>query len=199
MQLLVEEYTNTEASPDIMQALVEDGETSMLIESLGLSGQAELYKPNDKGQLQVHPYREISAEELVVFGTMFPEKCCVTKFRQSPIPLRVLQIIEHVRSLSDPDMAYLEVWAPKPGKVDPILVARKSYYQSPIFLLARWGSALESFADLKLAAVNKLTAKLTQQLEELKIKVEHRLLNVRSFVQANTDAGTESAIYAGGF
>lgn len=196
--LLVEEYLNTEASPEVLQALVEDGETALLIEKLGLKGQSELYKPHEDGQFNIHPYREISAEELVVFSTMFPEKCSVENFKTSPIPLRVLQIIEHVRSLNLPDMAYLEVWAPKPGKVDPILVARKTYYQSPIFLLARWGSALEPFVALKAKAVKQIAQKYRSQLEDAKNIIAQRLLNIDAHVMANTNEGKETSLYITG-
>lgn len=193
--ILVEEYTS-ETPPSLIQQLAEDGETLMMLESLGLTGQQSLYKSADPEELiKPHPYRQITAEELVVFQENFPNKTEVKKYKQCPIPLRVLQIISHVQSLNNPDMAYLQVWSPNPGVVDPILVARKNDWQSPIYLLARWGSSLTPFNELREKAIQILTAKAKATLTEARDSIESALKNLETKVRAKVLSGESYSPY----
>lgn len=193
--ILVEEYTS-EVKPEVIQQLAEDGETLMLLDELELEGQKSLYQSSDSTEtVKPHPYRTMTAEEMVVFDVCFPTKCEVVKYKQCPIPLRVLQIISHVRSLNNPDMAYIEVWAPKPGVVDPLLVARKSHYQGPLYLLARWGSSLTPFKQLQEKAIEIVTAKAKAALQQGQSEINAALQNVVAKVRAAILDGSNYAPY----
>jgi len=195
MQTLVEEYTSEVPATEIAQ-LAEDGETLGLIEELGLSGQKSLYRSEDKSEpVKPHPYRVITAEELAVFSAVFPNRECVTKYKGGPIPLRVLQIVSHVKSLEHKDMKYLEVWSPKPGIADPLLVARPSYWGDPIFILARWGSALLPFAKLRDRAADIITTRVRADLTKSKAKIDQVLVDLRSTVIAKLNEGVTFTPY----
>lgn len=111
-----ETYEVEKIDQNEMQALAADGEAALLIEQLGLKGQQTLMTPETK---ELIPYRVMTKEEHTVFKTLFPQRCAVEEYQQGPIPLRVLQVAAHARTLVDlPDFAYLEVWHPKQGIED---------------------------------------------------------------------------------
>lgn len=179
----VETYEVELVDQDEMQQLATDGETSMLIESLGLEGQKSL---TNKEKGTVTPYRVVSAEERFVFRTLFPNQTKVESYKDGPLPLRVLQVIAHVRELNIPDMGYFEVWHPNVGIDDPVLVARKSSYYDPVYLLARWGNALLPFETLKAQAlvvakktyaigIRKAQKELATALESIDDVIEEQL------------------------
>lgn len=175
----VETYELIDSIPqNEMQALAEEGEATMLIEQLGLEGQ----RSRSNNNKETHSYRQITAEELFVFQTLFPNKTSIEKYDGGPIPLRVLQVAAHVRLLELEQFKYLEVWHPKPGIDDPVLVARKDSWSDPVYLLARWGNALKPFADLKLEALKVQAEKTKVELEEILSTVQNKLNNVTSYV-----------------
>lgn len=154
--MLVETYEIENAvTNDELTALLADGETQLLVEELNLTGQQELFNKVSEGGVatKLHPFRRMTQEEVFVYKTLLPETCSLTNYKDGPIPLEVLRLAKQVRELYQPDMAYLEVWKPKPGCVDPILVARKSNYADPVFIIARWGESLIPFVELREQAI----------------------------------------------
>lgn len=182
----VETYEVEVVEQDEMQKLAIEGETIELIESLELTGQQQLMNPETKS---IIPYRHITAAERVTFRTLFPNKCDVKTYHAGPIPLRVLQIISHIRSLNMSELAYLEVWYPKQGIDDPVLVGRPSSYSDPVFLLARWGKALLPFEQLQSAAVKLARTSAKAALETCKREVEQALADVVSYCEEKMAGG----------
>lgn len=181
----VETYEVEPQSTEIA-SLAADGEAAMLIEQLGLDGQRSLV--NQKTGT-VCPYRLITAEEKAVFETLFPQKAAAKDYKSGPIPLRVLQCIAHVRELERADMAYLQVWYPKDGKDDPVLVARSDYYTNPIYLIARWGLALLPFEKLREMAIEKMTASAKAALSRARSEIEAASASVEDRVRASILGG----------
>lgn len=162
----------------------------MLIEQLGLHGQKSLMTPETK---ELIPYRVMTKEEHIVFSALFTQRCAVTDYKAGPIPLRVLQVAAHARTVTLPDFEYLEVWYPRQGMDDPILVARKSSYQDPVYMLARWGDSLLPFSELQAKAETLLIDKARSALLAAKNEVEGLLGDVTAYVKgcfANGEAPT---------
>lgn len=188
----VETYEVELVSQNEMQALANEGETIELIESLGLDGQKTLMNPETK---TVIPYRHMTKQERFVFRTLFPNKCCVKEYKAGPIPLRVLQVIAHVKTLAHKDMSYLEVWYPEQGIDDPVLVARPSSYADPVFLLARWGKALDPFAKLFQEAKIKLTAKVRAEVTRARQAADNLLKDISVYIEEKAENGEVPNIY----
>lgn len=177
----VETYEVESKGDDEIQILASDGEAAMLIESLGLDGQKAMLN-KDSGDF--FPYRKITKEEHAVFKTLFTNRCEAKSYKDGPIPLRVLQLMSHAKELHHPDLAYFEVWYPEAGHDDPVLVGRKTYYQDPVYLLARWGNALDPFEALQEKAVKKSVAQAKVKLMQIQSKVGSALADVDSHVRA---------------
>lgn len=129
-----------------------------IMEELGLTGQMELVRPKSESKPAARsPYRHMAAEELFVYSTLCPERTGLEKYNAGPIPLRVLQIASHVKSLQI--CKRLEVWDRASEQVkDPVLVGivtDPQYEWSVIatFILARWGDVLETFSTLRKQAL----------------------------------------------
>lgn len=158
----IETYEIERESSEISQ-LAADGEAMMLIEKLGLEGQRKTFA-KDGTQM---PYRPMTKQEAAVFGIMFPRRTEVTAFSDGPIPVRVLQVISHVRELDLPELRYIEVWHAESAKDDPVLVARSAQYSygGTNYLLARWGDALLPLEELTKKAIEKASASATLALK----------------------------------
>lgn len=123
-----------------------------LIEELDLGGQRGLISAD---QTEVAPYRQMTLEEIQVYCLVTPEITPVEQYRGEAIPLRVLQVLAHAKSLGI--YAKFEIWAKASVDVkDPVLVGRmhQQYHWEPpksedTHILARWGEELEPFPVLK--------------------------------------------------
>lgn len=179
--MLVETYKVLEREQvDMLQTAVEDGEHQLLIEELGLTGQTKLLgQDND---FKVHPFRVITAEETFVFKTLFSESTKIEAYKDGLIPREVLEIAKEVKSLNHPDMAELYVWHPKPGVLDPVLVARQNAWRDPVYLLARWGEALIPFEELRELAIKRNTEKVVAELRNTSAKIKTILADPEALV-----------------
>lgn len=168
-----------------------------LIESLGLAGQKELIcKPEEKPSTRC-PYREMTAEEAFVYGVLCPDKSPLGKYKASPIPLRVLQIAAHANSLGI--FKDLEVWDRESVTVkDPVLVAYNGdryKWDRKLFILARWGEELETFATLLKRAVAIKREQFTEALEGIRASIDAQIASFQGRSQADiVKAGPEAAI-----
>jgi hypothetical protein len=134
-------------------------EAVRLMEEMGLAGQMELVRPKtDETFAARSPYRLITAEEQFVYSTLCPEKVRFERYNAGPIPLRVLQIAAHFKTLQLHKR--LEVWDKVSSLVqDPVLVAHAhDEYEwngdkRRTWILARWGEVLEAFSVLRKQAV----------------------------------------------
>ncbi len=130
-----------------------DAESVALIEELGLSGQKEMV--NDEGKRE--PYQKLTADQAMIFSTLFPSFCKIDEYSEGPIPYRVLKEAKQARE----HFKYLYVLYDTPAEIkDPVLVGcnQEMYLYShnniegvysKSSLIARWGDALESFDVLK--------------------------------------------------
>lgn len=139
MQVETYEVESVGARPEV------DDEALQIAERLGLEGQLKLAERTET-KTPV-PYRRMTDRELRVYGVICPSHVSVEKYSTGTIPLRVLQVLEHARSLGF--FESFQVWHPTDAAVrDPILVGITKEPGEAMWLLARWGEVLDSFATL---------------------------------------------------
>lgn len=155
-------------------------EAVKIIEELGLSGQKGLISnPVEDGPaVRRIPYRVIKQEEIFAYGVLCPQKVKPDDYRADSIPLRVLQVFQHAKSLEFFDS--FEIWcAPSMTVKDPVLVGKReeilpgqTWKTTTIYILARWGSELETFPVLLKRAVEKYRADVKQAATEILSELE---------------------------
>ncbi len=181
-EMKVETYEVTELTTGGEEKVEEAKE---LIEQLNLEGQKELIKGE-----KVFPYRKMTKQERVVYKAICPEVTPVNKFSDSIIPVRVLQVIAHVKEF---DFITIEVWhQPNADIKDPILVGRKGdTWRTDVeyYLLARWGEELQPFEVLFERAVKVLTAKVRAQALSAKREIEGMLTGTEEMVRGRLMEG----------
>lgn len=152
-----------------------------LIEELGLEGQLSLVRKADAEKpMSVAtrwPYRVMTAEEVFVYGVLCPTRTEMKSYADGPIPIRVLQIAAHAKSVR-PELQ-LFVWhRAVPGVKDPVLVAQthdelNSWNTGFLrFILARWGEELEAFSTLMRKACSSQRERLASEAERLVLLVK---------------------------
>ena len=164
----VETYEVEEVNSDLEAE--EDGEYLAMVDRLKLDGQKKLINPDTK---EVSPYRKMTDEEFKIFKILFPTSVTVEQYSSHKIPVRVLQVYQHARSLN----LYTDifVWDESTVEItDPVLVGRRkaSEYSYSYDILARWGSALAPIEKLKEFANKKAAAFLSKRLEKIKNQVK---------------------------
>lgn len=170
--------------------MAADSESIELIDKLGLSGQKELC---DKDTDTRFPYPVMSEKEALVYGVLFPEKTAVENYKSGIIPLRVLQVVAHVKQFDF--IKRIEVWHPADARdKDPVLVAISKHPQydwssGPTYILARWGDALKTIDELSVKARKIWAAKTRADLTDIQGRVASEL--------ASLDAAAESAFLTG--
>lgn len=163
MQVETFECSETAAEP-----IEATEEAIALMESMGMQGQLELIRPKGDKPAARCCYREITAEEFFVYKLLCPTETKLSQYSASPIPLRVLQVAAHAKSLEL--FRELYVWDRESVTVkDPVLIASTGAndwdWQQKRYILARWGEELETFSTLLKRA---LAAKREQLSEGLK-------------------------------
>jgi hypothetical protein len=152
-------------------------EAMRLIEELDLDGQRGLNEPKTDTRM---PYRKMDAEEAFVYGQLCPTKTPLKKYKEGPIPLRVLQVASHAKGIFDE----LIVWhKASPAVKDPVLVGMKknpsrSWEDGEAFILARWGDVLDEWPALTKAALGVFRAKTRDGLTKLKSEVDATLARI---------------------
>jgi hypothetical protein len=126
-------------------------EAIALVERLNLAGQLSLIdRSSDIEVPQRCPYRQMKADEQFVYTLLCPNKESVDHYAGSPIPLRVLQVLEHAKSLNI--FESFHIWSAEGQIKDPVLVAMQpvacSTWSKLVFILARWGDKLDAFSQL---------------------------------------------------
>lgn len=166
MKMQVETFEQNE----VVGGKIEDEnspEALMLIESLGLSGQkAMTTKTIETGDTVRCPYRKMTIKEARVYEHLYPHKISIEDYRESMIPLRVLQVAAHAKELNF--YKKVVVWCEHGRPTDPVLVGvvqnGQNSWQEDVHILARWGDALESFEVLYEKAKKSL-------IEEYRLKI----------------------------
>jgi len=146
-----------------------------LAKELGLNGQEELVAKSDTGE-RIIPYRLMKKDEEKVYNILLKGKVKVEDYKAGPIPLRVLQVLSHAKSLNFFDGFH--VWYAEEAEVkDPLLVGYTGESYSPTnYLLARWGDELHSLENLSIQAGNVLKTRLkssyASKMSELESKTK---------------------------
>lgn len=139
----IETYEIEEVTGEL-DVMAADSEALELCNKLGLAGQIALA---DKKTDTRFPYPRMTMADIAVYGTLFNARTEIKEYKAGIIPLRVLQVAAFCRE--HPLIKKLEVWHPKIVKDDPILVAStRDYGEGELYLIARWGNALEPIAKL---------------------------------------------------
>lgn len=149
-----------------------------LIETLGLKGQAALTtKTIDEVDVRC-PYRAMTKKEIRVYSTLYPDKVQIEDYRESMIPLRVLQVAAHAKNLQI--YKKVEVWCETGKPVDPVLVGiiKTGDYSEDTHILARWGDALESFEVLYEKAKKEIVQDYQMKMLETKRKADEILASL---------------------
>ena len=161
-------------------------EAAKLIAELGLEGQQTLTNPD--ATVERCPYRQWHADEAEVYQLLCPSKDTVESYDCDTIPLRVLQVLSHAKSLGIYE-GFNVLHAASPVVKDPVLVGVPTGAQwssSKWHILARWGSELDEFPVL-LAKASKIKAE----------KMRAKLLSIRNEV-ASCIAQMDATIESGG-
>lgn len=170
----IETYEVTEQLADGTTPDTE--EYKALVERLGLEGQSAFLS----GEGGVVPYRAMTAEERFAYSQMCPKAVEVGSYRDGPIPVRVLQVCEHAKSLGHFDAVL--VWAPEtPTEKDPVLVGRvggEYDITRRFYILARWGSELDAFPTVLKNATERWKAKTKAKLQTIMNTVKGELASV---------------------
>lgn len=167
-------------------------EQKAMIEKLGLEGQQSLLSGDDNSG-PVNPYPQATAEQVAVYKSVFPKEISVETYDRGPMPLRVLQVLEHARTIF-PDNCKFQVWCPiSPLDLDPVLVARINH--STYHLLARWGEALTPYSDLFKKAVEKVRENFRLKAERIKRQTEIYLETIDKIPVEQLIEGSEPVAY----
>jgi hypothetical protein len=166
---LVEDFVIEDAQHGEANQMACDAEAAELIEMLGLRGQQALQNPET---LTRCPYPMGEEEQLAVYRALNPETCKPEDYSFDAIPVRVMQILAHAKSLDF--FTDFQIWYPKMKRVeDPVLVGIRTWRRpgrdwdaTDTYLLARWGKALLPFDELKRTAISTLREATAAKIEE---------------------------------
>lgn len=166
---MVEEFL-VEESEKMVGELEHLDEWLSKVEELGLDGQKNLTK-QDKSPI---PFLIMNKSMERVYETLCPQKINVKQFADTTIPLRVLSLI----ALAKQEQYFheIQIWSDN-SSPDPIAVGKLTdSYNSPLYIIARWGDELRSFAELKKNAIqkciNQKTLEFKKQISEFNNKLQ---------------------------
>ena len=170
----VETYEAIETTIDGIET---SDEAIALIEQLGLEGQKSLLVKDEDGNEDRIPYRQMTRQEKRIYEFICPSKTELSKYSESPIPVRVMQVAAHAQQYFD----HLMVWHPEGNIKDPVLVGIKgSQWSGEIFILARWGECLDSLDNLAKLACNICKAKYITKLEEIMAEAKEKIAEYKA-------------------
>lgn len=150
----VETYEIEEVTGELGN-MAADSEAAELVAKLGLTGQQTLMDPDTETRF---PYREMTAQEKLVFELHCPQKTKLEDYKSGIIPLRVLQVAAFCKDMSQ--VKFMEVWHPQDARLDPVLVGRTDGWGGKFYLLARWGEVWKDLPELVSDARPILLAKM---------------------------------------
>lgn len=182
----VETFECTETAHEPIEACEE---AVRLMDELGLDGQKTLVTKSEKTGFDSRcPYREMNGTESFVYRVLCPEESSLKDYGRSPIPLRVLQVAAHAKSLGI--FKELRVWdRASPAVKDPVLVGVKKHLQydwmdGPVFILARWGEELETFSVLAKRAFDAKREQFVDTLQRIANSIAGRIATAREMNDA---------------
>lgn len=162
--MITELYRITPLPLDELTALIEDGDNSLLREQLGLP-------PVELKNNAPFRYRLITDEEKKVFKVLFPKVTQLKNYTDF-IPNEVLEAMKEVQDTCPHKLvSHPYVMSPKEFDPDPVLVCPVRTVQDAHgwtngeILVARWGTSLLPFEQLREKAV-----KLWKSAREIKLR-----------------------------
>ena len=182
----IETFEVAELNPDTLE--FEDMDKAIeLINDLGLEGQKKLINKDDEG-VTLCPYRQMTAEEQFGYTRFLTTHDKVEEYSAGPIPIRVLQVLSHAKTLGI--FSHFSIWH-SIGDPDPVLLAKPSgetEWNSVWYILARWGSELAPFKELKEKAAIMHLAEVKNELVLIRSKVEDKLASLENFNLSGIEA-----------
>jgi len=149
---------------------VEDA-ARQIIEDLELEGQK--FKSVD-GTIVRMPYPEITKDERFVYKALCPKVYKLEEYSRTPIPLRVLEIAKHAKTL----FTEVYIWDLEDVDLkDPVLLGQED---GKIHLLARWGETLDSYSTMKDKAIKITRQRLCSELRKAKIAASQMLVKIEN-------------------
>lgn len=178
MNMQIETFEIEDASNEA-SAMANDAAALELIEKLGLTGQRAIMNKETVTRL---PYPVMDENEFYVYRALCPKTVPPEEYSIDPIPVRILQVIEHAKSLGC--FGRLEIWCPNPAvfRDDPVLVGvvtKKSNYgnwnDDTFYMLARWGKVLQPFEKLAEIATKVCRKQRLGKLAEMLVEVQQAI------------------------
>lgn len=145
-------------------------EAAALIGALGMTGQEKFLVNENEKVVARCPYRLMTEEEVAVYKTLCPSAVRIKDYDAAPIPLRVLQIAAHAARVIEKKHRMM-IWDKDKHEIkDPVLVAEVGEYDwrpDGVYILARWGSELDTFATLAQMASKMVRERLIAEAKAL--------------------------------
>lgn len=172
--MLVETFECEETKSEHIEC---SDEAVKIIEEMGLSGQQKLIsRVNDERPTRC-PYRKATKEEKTVYGLICPSQGKLSEYADAPIPLRVLQVAMHAKSLNF--FEEFVVWSATSADVkDPVLFATRKEPgtygpTTEYYILARWGDALDEWPAMLKIAGEKWKDKVRDHIQSLQDRISN--------------------------
>lgn len=179
---------------EVTETLEQSEEAKALVESLGLSEQRKFYTPSEQ---PVFPYRKMTAQEKIVYHTILASYAELSKFGESAVPLRVLQVAAHAaQCFQDKQHKLIVYHSPNADVKDPLLTLRVgSDYTYEEYILARWGEVLDNFNTLKEHAKKIWIATKRQETAEGMSKLKSFDESLEKQADLVMEAGKDKSFY----
>lgn len=175
--MITELYRITPLPLDELTALIEDGDNSLLREQLGLP-------PVELKNNTPFRYRLITDEEKKVFKVLFPNTTKLESYTDF-IPNEVLEAMQEVKDtcpyklVSQPYIMSPKEFDPDPVLVCPVRTVQDAHdWVNGEILVARWGSSLLPFEQLREKAVKLWKAAREIELRKIQRRVAEELADL---------------------
>lgn len=181
---MITEVFKTAVSHSELEALVNDGETILLREKLGLPSVEK-----------ISHFRLLTEEEARVYKHLFPQDTPISRYHDF-IPVEALQALDDaINNCAYPKQSEARVWHAKTYDPDPVMLLPVRFSDTQYtwpdghLLIARWGDALEPFEVLAKKAFEKWKAERLRQLALIKHKLagEFEALSQATAIYSNND------------
>lgn len=173
-------FSSIDVDSDVKKEEIE------LIRELDLAGQKDM-------ENHTNPYRQMGKDEQFIFERVLDTRTDISKYKESPIPLHVLQIIQHARSLNI--FMNFSIW--HSHRSQPILVSLTETYGKP-YILARWGEELDSMEYLKGMAVSMARHKCIGKAKKMKSDIESYMNTIKQLTDEEllySDLNLDPSLY----
>jgi len=168
----IETFENTEVAE---MAIENKTEYEKFVDDLGLKGQKNLTSESK----DICPYRKMNDDEVFTYTTLFPKVTPLENFEEEVIPIRILQLASHFKSLNITDRT-IHIMSPERKEPDPVVIACQYNWRigTGDYILGRWGDCLESFPILQEKAKKRAKETIEGFLESFKIQDSYKISEI---------------------